>query len=107
MPLSPNTNDQFSLGLARLAAQRIAEAPERIGVALSTLKRWRERRGGLTPGSAEWEDLIQHRTPDEIVALLVDESEEGQRRRSSHPFIQPPFFTEDERMQLFATTHRG
>jgi hypothetical protein len=102
-----NTNDRFSMALARLAADRILEEPERIRVALSRFERWRKTRGGITSGSAEWERLIHDHTPQEIAALLVEDSQEGQRRRSSHPFIQPPFFTEQERLTLIATIFHG
>jgi hypothetical protein len=100
-----NTHDRFAFALARLAAERILEEPSRVKVGLQVIERWREKRGDLTPASAEWESIIRQRTPHEIAALLVAQTEEGQRLRSSHPFIRGPFFTEAERLRLIEATH--
>ena len=100
-----NVHARFSLALARLAAARILEDPSRIATAAALLERWRRQRGGLTQARAEWERVIQTEQPEHVAALLVEETDEGQRRRASHPFIQPPFFTEEERIALFASAH--
>lgn len=100
-----NVHARFSLALARLAAARILEDPSRIATAAALLERWRRQRGGLTQARAEWERVILTEPPERVAALLVEETDEGQRRRASHPFIQPPFFTEEERIALFASAY--
>ena len=100
-----NAHDHFALALARLAAQRILEDPSRVQFGLQVMERWRQKRGDLTSACAEWECIIRQRTPQEIAALLVAETDEGQRLRSSHPFIRGPFFTEAERLRLIEATH--
>lgn len=100
-----NTHDRFAFALASLAAQRILEEPSRVKVGLQMIERWRQKRGDLTPASAEWESIIRHRAPQEIATLLVADTEEEQRLRSSHPFIRGPFFTEAERLRLIEAAH--
>ena len=102
---SPDTaNDFIVRELARLAAQRILEAPTRVREGLDRLARWRERSAGSgrDVSLAEWEQMIHASTPAEIAALLVAETEDAQRLRSSMPFIRPPFFTEEERQAVIA-----
>lgn len=105
--LVDNVQDRFALALARLAAKRILEDPTRVRFGLQVMERWKQKRGDLTPASAEWVTIIRERSPQEIAALLVDETDEGQRLRSSHPFIRAPFFTEEERIRLIEATHAG
>lgn len=45
----------------------------------------------------EWENIIASHTVEQIAVLLEEETEEGQRIRSSRPFVGPPFVTESER----------
>ena len=102
---SPDSaNDFIVRELARLAAQRILEAPKRVHDGLARLARWRARSAGSgrDVALAEWKQVIQARTPAEIAALLVAETEDARRLRSSMPFIRPPFFTEEERQAVIA-----
>jgi len=55
----------------------------------------------------EWAKLIQLRSPQEIADLLEAEGDEAQRLRSSMPFIQPPFFTERERLDVIEKAYVG
>ena len=100
-----DANYRFSLELARLSAQRIIEDPSRIDAALALIERWRKQRGGHIPAISEWKRIIQTHTPQEIAALLVEETDEGQRLRSSHPFKRLPFFTEEERVSILKAAH--
>ena len=105
MKASPDSvNDFIVRELARLAAQRILEAPMRVLEGLDRLARWRTGAAGRGRDAslAEWEEIIRSRTPAEIAGLLIAETEDAQRLRSSMPFIRPPFFTEDERQAVIA-----
>ena len=78
--------DRRSLEMARLVVKKIDADPSLFRVAHENLQRWRRVRGGTLPRcSEEWEKLLE-RPWTEIRNILLDESDEGQRLRSSHPF---------------------
>ena len=78
--------DRISLEMARLIVEKIDADPSFFQVAHENLQRWRRIRGGTLPRcSEEWERLLA-RPWSEIRNILLDESDEGQRLRSSHPF---------------------
>ena len=78
--------DRRSLEMARLIVEKIDADPNLFQVAHENLQRWRRIRGGTLPRcSEEWEGLLK-RPWSEIRNILLDESNEGQRLRSSHPF---------------------
>ena len=74
---------------------RVREGSERLG-------RWRAAGRGRGAAFAEWEEIIRTRSPAEIARLLVAEGDEGQRLRSSMPYIRTPFFSEEERREVMA-----
>ena len=78
--------DRRSLEMARLVVEKIDADPSLFRVAHENLRRWRRVRGGtLPPCREEWKELLK--CPwSEIRNILLDESDEGQRLRSSHPF---------------------
>ncbi|HRJ73404.1 MAG TPA: hypothetical protein PLS03_14360 [Terrimicrobiaceae bacterium] len=95
--------DWIRLQLSKLAAARIRENPEIVRVGLQHIQRWMEKDGSERLWSAarlEWAKLIELHSPQEIANLLESEGDEAQRLRSSMPFIQPPFFTEAERIEI-------
>ena len=72
--------------MARIVVQRIDADPALRHIACENLERWRRHAGGaLTCAHREWEAILE-RPWSEVRAILLDESEEGQRLRSSHPF---------------------
>ncbi len=78
--------DRRSLEMARLVVEKIDADPSLFRIAHENLQRWRRVRGGTLPRcSEEWEKLLE-RPWSEIRNILLDESDEGQRLRSSHPF---------------------
>ena len=92
--------DWISLQLSKLAATRIRENPEIIKVGLKNIRHWEKNRGGAFAAHLEWANLIQQYSPLEIADLLESDGDEAQRLRSSMPFIQPPFFSEQERLNV-------
>jgi len=81
-------HDAVSLELARRAADRLDEHPERIALARDNLRRWMERNAsaaGLVRCYQEWLAILD-RPVDEIQAILLAETDEGQRLRQSSPF---------------------
>lgn len=92
--------DQRSLARARVVIERIDAEPTLLNIAHKNLARWRKARGGtLAAAHQEWERILE-RPWQEVKAILVEESEEGQRLRSSNPFAG--IVTEDERLAIMA-----
>lgn len=86
--------DKASLAMAQLIAEGLPDHPEWLELARTNLSRWSARNAdapSLLRCYEEWSrllDLPVHR----IQALLVEESDEGQRLRQNSPFagVLPP-----------------
>jgi len=81
-------HDQVSLELASIVAAGLAAHPEWLALARNNLRRWSERNAdapSLLRCYAEW-DKILDRPLDQIVATLLDPSDNGQRLRTNSPF---------------------
>lgn len=95
-----NFCDLYSLSLHRLIAERLRDDPDSvIGIARANLRRWLSSEA-FSEGSGrrallEWVEILDTRTYDEIIAILTEETDEGQRLRSSTPF--PGILTKQER----------
>lgn len=89
--------DARVLDMCRLIVQKIDEEPRRFEIAHENLARERERWDRLTQARQEWAELLKRPWP-EIRAILVEESDEGQRLRSSHPFSG--LITQEERYAI-------
>ena len=89
--------DACSLAMAKIVVQRIDADPTLIEHAHRYLAHEEERRGGLSKPSREWKRILG-RPWSEIREILLDEFDDGQRLRSSHPFRG--IVTEDERLSI-------
>ena len=87
-----------SLEMARLIVEKIDADPGLFQVAHENLQRWKHIGGGTLPRCREeWKALLQ-RPWDQVRRILLDESDEGQRLRSSHPFAG--LVSEEERRRI-------
>ena len=78
--------DRRSLEMAKLIVEKIDADPSLFRVAHENLQRWRRVRGEALPRCREeWKELLK-RPWSQVRRILLDESDEGQRLRSSHPF---------------------
>ena len=91
--------DARVLDMARLIVQKIEEDPTRFEIAYENLARERDHWGTLSRARQEWLELLK-RPWAEIRAILLDDSDEGQRLRSSHPFSG--LVTDEERYTITA-----
>ncbi len=92
-------NDWIALETARLVARRLRENPALVEKGLDRIHSARAK-GRDFSAYREWEELMKTRTVDEIATLLEADTEEGQRLRSSRPFMGPPFVMELERKAI-------
>jgi hypothetical protein len=80
--------DSISLQLAQRIAHGLPKHPDWIDFARANLKRW-SRLNSKTPSLLrcyrEWENILQ-RDVSEICAVLMSETDEGQRLRQNSPF---------------------
>ena len=95
-PLQKRSHDWIdarSLALAQAVAEKIRHDPSLLQRALENLARWKERRQTGPLCLTEWEEILAGRNVDDVLAILVEDSEEGRRRRQSSPFtgfLTPP-----------------
>jgi hypothetical protein len=96
--------DQFVLEYHREIAKRLLAAPEVVlAKARGNLERWMSAYGSGSPDAGcfeEWWRLLETRTAAELAALITDDSDEGQRLRSSTPFTG--LLSPEERKELRA-----
>lgn len=87
--------DRRSLERVRLVVAKIDAQPDLVEVGVQNLERW-IRQAGDQPNrcNIEWLNLIRTTPWSELRNILLDESDEGQRIRSSQPFAG--LLTEEE-----------
>ena len=86
--MNHSENDQVSLELARLVAERLRWQPELVDFARANLTRWSQRNASapsLLRCYDEWLQILS-RPIEEICALLCSASDNAQRLRQNSPF---------------------
>ncbi len=81
--------DELVLEYHRLIAARLQDDPETvIERARNNLKRWMAAHEGTGSAYAleEWQSLLNNKTNQELIQIITEESDNGQRLRSSTPF---------------------
>ncbi|MFT3991192.1 MAG: hypothetical protein QM680_07260 [Luteolibacter sp.] len=85
-PILMNEADRLRYWLALAVVHRIRESPEEaervIGIVRRNISRLAEHRQ-KTWGDAEWLEIINTRSPEEVASILEEKSDEGQRLRSN------------------------
>jgi hypothetical protein len=85
-----NFVDLYSLMLHRLVAEKlIADEKSVLQIACKNLKRWLSSEsfaGSERFALLEWQTILQNSTPEEIRKIITQDTDEGQRLRSSSPF---------------------
>ena len=88
--------DRRTLERTKLVVAKVDADPSLIELAVANLKRWMARTNGAPNGcDIEWMKLLAEKPWDELRTALLEESDEGQRLRSSLPFTG--VLTEQER----------
>jgi hypothetical protein len=95
--------DLVNLHYHREIAERLRDAPdETLGIARNNLRRWLKVHAGTGTANAlvDWQTIIETRTVQELISIITEDSDEGQRLRQSTPFVG--VLTKQERQDLFA-----
>lgn len=80
-----NFVDLFNLTLHRAVAEKLRQdAKPVLRIARSNLNRWLKK--NENSALLEWRQIIETHTPEEICKIISQDTDEGQRLRSSSPF---------------------
>lgn len=87
-----NFSDRFSLSLHRRIAKKLHVDPARVlSVANENLDKWLSTKSFATGAERgallEWKTILERSSPGDIESIITAESDEGQRLRSSSPFV--------------------
>jgi hypothetical protein len=88
----------------KIIAARLREDPSLVQDVLHRLLNHPRRHFSAT---MEWIDLLQKHSVEEIAAILESDDDEGQRLRSSSPFVRAPFVTQEEMEALRERAYPG
>ena len=78
--------DAQNLAMSRLIAKKIRRNPALFQEAVDTLKHWKRISKPVPKAIREWDRIIKNHSVEEVLAILTDKSEEGNRLRQSDPF---------------------
>lgn len=80
-----NFIDLFSLMLHASVAEKVRLNPNQVlQIARQNLKRWLNNKNHAL---LEWQEILETKTPEEIIKIITQDTDEGQRLRSSSPFV--------------------
>lgn len=100
--------DEFALAYHRAVAERLRVMPELIiKHARNNLARWSTQSGfsfGTALSLQEWEEVLEESSVEQLISLITEDSDEGQRRRQSTPFAG--VLTAEERMELLTACEK-
>lgn len=94
---SPQFHDFVSLALHRAVAHRLRSNPRLIQKAKSNLKNWLSGNRAISAW-LEWREILETSSIEKVLKIITAETEEGQRLRSSSPFVG--LITAEERRQI-------
>ena len=96
--LENNFIDLFNLMLHRAVAEKLRHNPESaLQTARRNLKKWLKNN---SLALIEWQTIIETETPEEIIKIITQDTDEGQRLRSSSPFAG--VLSESEREKIWS-----
>jgi hypothetical protein len=101
--------DAFALHYHRAVAERLRERPERVvNHARQNLRRWMAEDGfggGERLALEEWQEILDSSSVERLIEIITEESDEGQRLRSSSPFVG--VLTPEERLEILEACEQG
>ena len=94
--------DRRSLELNLLIAEKITRNPELLRRAYENIQCYVNRPDASYSGKEnclEWKEILDTHSLDEVLEILVQDNDEGQRLRQSSPFTG--ILTQEERNRIF------
>ena len=85
--------------MARAITEKVRRQPALFGIAKQNLVRWKKTQRPWPRPLREWEEIIDRHSMEEVLTILTEDSEEGQRLRQSSPFTG--ILTREERDAIF------
>lgn len=96
--------DDFALAYHRAVAERLRAEPEAVlERARRNLDRWTEGDAfgsGERASLEEWREILGEADVERLIEIMTDTSDEGQRLRSSSPFVGA--LSPEERLEILA-----
>jgi len=96
--------DEFALAYHRAVAKRLRAEPEAVlERAHRNLSQWMEGDAfgaGEQAALEEWREILGEADVDHLIEIMTDASDEGQRLRSSSPFVGA--LSPEERLEILA-----
>lgn len=90
--------DLFNLMLHRAVAEKLRREPENVlQIARDNLNKWLKNKN---PALLEWKNILDTETPEKIIKIISQDTDEGQRLRSSSPFAG--ILSESEREKIWS-----
>jgi hypothetical protein len=88
--------DARSLAMSRLIAEKMRRDPDLFDIARETMEHWKRIQRPWPRWLNEWDQILREHSPAKVLAILTQETEEGNRLRQSDPFCG--ILTEEERL---------
>jgi hypothetical protein len=96
--------DEFALAYHRAVAERLRAEPEAVlERARRNLNRWTEGDAfgeGDQASLEEWREILDEADVDRLIEIMIETTDEGQRLRSSSPFVGA--LSPEERLEILA-----
>ena len=93
-----NFIDLFNLMLHRAVAEKLRQSPKAVlQIARNNLNRWLQDSNSAL---LEWQTILETHAPEEICKIISQDTDQGQRLRSSSPFAG--VLSEDERERIWS-----
>ncbi len=93
-----NITDLFSLMLHLKVVEKLRQTPKEVlDIAQENLNRWLENENTAL---LEWKKILESKSIQEIVKIISQDNDEGQRLRSSSPFAG--VLSEEEREKVWS-----
>jgi hypothetical protein len=96
--------DEFALAYHRAVAERLRAEPEAVlELARQNLNRWTEGDAfgaGEQASLEEWREILGEADMDRLIEIMTEMTDEGQRLRSSSPFVGS--LSPEERLEILA-----
>ena len=92
--------DLVDLAMHRAMVRKIRREPKLFNRARRTLARWERMKRGLPPCLREWKAILAEKDVGEVLRIVTQANEEGDRLRQASPFCG--ILTEREREAIWA-----